>query len=369
MATNISELRRDLGQCFFIGFEGIELPASAQAFIKENSIGGVTLFANNYENPAQVAELINSIQALRGDAPPLVIAVDHEGGRVQRFKKHFTKFPEARVIGDQNSPKLAFEVAEIMARELKTVGVNLNYSPVADINTNPSNPVIGRRAFGETEDQVSKMVSAFVRGFLTHGVQSCVKHFPGHGDTSQDSHFHLPKVKTKLETILDREVKPFLKAFKSKCEMVMTAHIIIEDVDPKTPATLNKKFLQEILRDQLRYRGLIISDDMEMKAMTDHFGQVEAPLRALEAGVNVLLYHTEAAQAPAFEGLLSKLSSSEGAEARRNLADSAKKVTDFRARHFADYKPVYIPEIASQIGTKESLALAAKLEKLASAQA
>lgn len=368
MAANTSELRKQLGHCFFIGFDGLELSTSVQDFIRNNEIGGVTLFANNYDSPAQLAELINSIQALRGAQPPLMICVDHEGGRVQRFKKPFTKFPEARAIGDQDSPKLAFECSEIMAKELRTVGVNVNFAPVADINTNASNPVIGPRAFGETEEQVSKMVSAYVRGFLTNGVQCVVKHFPGHGDTSKDSHFHLPRVQTSLETLLARDTKPFLKAFKSRCELVMTAHIIVESVDPGVPATLSKKILGDLLRNQLRFRGLIFSDDMEMKAMTDHFGEVEAPMRALAAGVNILLYHTEPFETKAFEGLMSKLTTPEGAEARAALEASAKRVTEFRAKAFADYKPVYIPEIASVIGSKAHLDFARKIEKLSGEQ-
>lgn len=363
--SKTAELRKLLGQCFFIGFDGLELPNSIQNFIKENSIGGVTLFANNYESPAQVAELINSIQALRGDAPPLAICVDHEGGKVQRFRKHFTRFPEARVIGDQDSPKLAFDCAEVMARELKAVGVNINFTPLADINTNPSNPVIGRRSFGETEERVSKIVSAYVRGFLTNNVQCVVKHFPGHGDTSQDSHFHLPKIKTPLNTILEREVKPFVKAFKSHCELVMTAHIIVQDVEPKLPATLSRKILQDVLRNQLRFKGLIFSDDMEMKAIADHFGEGEAPLMALDAGVNILLYHTEPAQTRAFDSMMSKLTTPEWGSARTVLEQSAKMVTDFRTRHFMPYKAIYIPEITNVLGSPEHAALAQKLEQLA----
>lgn len=358
-----AELRRLLGQCFFIGFDGTELPASTEKFIKENSIGGVTLFANNYANPGQVAELVNCIQEARGSNLPLAIAVDHEGGKVQRFKKPFTKLPEARVIGDHDSPKMAFELAELVARELRTVGINIVFAPVADINTNPNNPVIGNRSYGDNEERVSKMVSAMVRGYLTAGLQCVVKHFPGHGDTSQDSHFHLPKVKTPIETIMNREVKPFAKAFKSHCELVMTAHIIVEASDPKIPATLNKKILQDILRTQMRFRGLIISDDMEMKAIADHFGEIDAPLKALEAGVNVLLYHTEPVCARVFEGLMSKLTSPEGKAAAAALEASAKRVSEFKAKNFANYKPVYIPEIAAIVGSQDHLDFVAKFEK------
>lgn len=365
MANDTARIRKLLGQNFFIGFEGYELPASVEKFIKDNGIGGVTLFANNYESPAQVAELVNHIQSLSPELP-LVIAVDYEGGRVQRFKKPFTKIPEARVIGEQDSPKLAFECGELMARELKAVGVNVVFAPVADINTNVKNPVIGRRAYGETEEQVTKMVSAVVRGFLTGGVQCVVKHFPGHGDTSQDSHFHLPKVTTPLETLLEREFKPFTKAFKSRCQLVMTAHIIVEALEPKLPATLSKKIVQDLLRKELRFRGLIFTDDMEMKAIADHFGAADAPLMALEAGCDILLYHTEPAQTVAFEGLLSKLTSPAGAAALTSLEQSHQRLVEFKKETLLPYKPIYIPEISNVIGSPAHLAFAQTLDKLAS---
>lgn len=144
----------------------------------------------------------------------------------------------------------------------------------------------------------------------------------------------------------------------------MTAHIIVEAVEPNLPATLSKTILQGILREQLRYRGLIITDDMEMKAIADHFGSVDAPLKALEAGADILLYHTEPVEVPVFEGLMSKLTSPEGAEALKNLQLAAKRVEEFKKKHFLPYKPVYIPEIASIIGSPQHLALAQKLEKL-----
>lgn len=349
----VNRARKLLGQCFFIGFDGLEIPDSIAKFIKTNSIAGVSLFANNYESPAQVAELNNSIQALRTDELPLGIAVDHEGGKVQRFKDPFIVFPEAHEIGIKDSPKLAFECAQVMAEELKAVGCNIIYAPVADINTNPKNPVIGKRAFGDTEEHVSKMVTAYVRGFITHGVQPVVKHFPGHGDTTQDSHFHLPKINTPLETLMERETRPFVKAFKSRCNLVMTAHIIVESVDQKLPATLSEKVLQGILRDQIRYRGLIVSDDMEMKAISDNFGEVEAAIMAIEAGCDILLYHTEPFQIRAFDGILSKLTSPEGAKALKRLEESAKRVEEFKKKNFLPYTPVSVPEISKIIGKKD----------------
>ncbi|MBI2606606.1 MAG: beta-N-acetylhexosaminidase [Deltaproteobacteria bacterium] len=373
--ADTDEIRKLLGQCFFIGFEGPELAPEVTKFITDNAIGGVTLFANNYESPAQVAELANSIQAIRPKNPlfgldgvPLVIAVDHEGGKVQRFRKPFTRFPEAHAIGDLDSPKLAFEIAEAQAKELRAVGINVVYAPVCDINTNPDNPVIGRRAFGETEERVTKMVSAVVRGFVTNGVQPVAKHFPGHGDTAKDSHFHLPRVKTTLETLRGRELRPFSKVFRSRCSMAMTAHIIVETIDPKLPATLSPKIIQGLLREELRFAGLILSDDMEMKAVADHWGEIDAALMALEAGVNVLLYHTMPFITRVFEPLLAKLTSPEGARALAMLEASANRVLDFKKANFASYRPVYIPEIEAVVGSKEHQDLLKKVEKLIGAE-
>lgn len=358
-----SEIRKHLGRCLWIGFDGLELPTNVAKFIRENFIGGVSLFSCNYKSPEQVAKLNGQIQAARAPGePPLAIAVDHEGGKVQRFRKPFTHFPEVRVLSEMNSPKLAFECAEIMAKELKAVGVNVIYAPVADINTNPENPIIGRRSFGETEEIVSKMVSAQVRGFVTGGVEPVVKHFPGHGDTSQDSHTHLPRVSTPLQTILDREIKPFIKGFKSHCAFVMTAHIIVDSVDPKVPATLSAKILNELLREQCRFKGFIISDDMEMKAIADHYGPIDAPVDALAAGVDLLLYHTMPAVEAMFEPVLEVLSSAKGARALENLEKSSERFLQFRKEKFSDYKAQSKDQLMKHIGTPQNLAVEAKIK-------
>ena len=245
--STLDEAQNKLGELFLVGFDGETLSDDTSAFLSQAGIGGVILFSRNYKNPTQVAELINEVQECRAEFP-LWISVDQEGGQIQRFKEGFTQFPTAKDIGNSSSPKVAFTVAEIMAKELRAVGVNLNFAPVADINTNPENPVIGDRSYGETEEKVTRLVTAMVRGLITNGIQPCVKHFPGHRDTSVDSHFDLPKVNTSLETLRDREFRPFVKCFKSRCNMVMTAHILNEAIDPDYPATLSKKTLTDLLR-------------------------------------------------------------------------------------------------------------------------
>jgi len=301
MGTRETALKR-LGELFLIGFEGKSLSDDTSAFLSQAGIGGVVLFAKNYENPAQLAELIAQVQECHTDLP-LWVAVDQEGGRVQRFGAPFTRIPPAAVIGRSGSPKTAYTAAEVCAKELKAVGVNVNFAPVCDILTNPANPVIGDRAYGTNEDDVSKMVSAIVRGHIVQGVQPCVKHFPGHGDTTEDSHFKLPSVSTDLATMREREFRPFVKCFKSRCAMTMTAHLLAPALDPDRPATLSHKILQDILRQELRYSRLIVSDDLEMQAITDHFGPEEAPKLAIEAGCDLLIHRSEKAARHAYQSL------------------------------------------------------------------
>jgi beta-N-acetylhexosaminidase len=349
---------RALGELFIIGFNGLEISTDTSAFISQAQIGGVILFSHNYENPGQVAELSNQIQECRSHLP-LWISVDHEGGKVQRFKKGFTRIPDAAAIGAMDSPKLAFEISEVIAKELKAVGVNLNFCPIADIATNPKNPVIANRAFGSHEETVSKMITAMVRGHLVNGVQPCVKHFPGHGDTSTDSHFALPRVDTPLDILRQREFIPFLKAFKSKCSMVMTAHILTSKVDPKVPATLSKFFLQDILRKELNYSKVIISDDMEMKAITDHFGAEEAPRMALEAGCDLLCYRTEAASRHAYESLVKFIEN--GTLSAEKVLESAERIRTLKKSTLHPYHPIPISTVSGKLGIPEHIEILQKV--------
>lgn len=336
--SKIDQAKERLGELFIMGFNGTELADDTSAFISQARIGGIILFTPNYENPAQVTTLINQVQECRGGDLPLWITVDHEGGKVQRFKTGFTRLPEADAIAKKDSPKLLFELSEMVAAELKAVGINVNFAPVADINSNPKNPVIGNRAYGNDEDTVSKMVSAFVRGHLHQGVQPCVKHFPGHGDTTVDSHFALPKVTDSLDSLREREFKPFVKAFKSGCRWVMTAHLMNSNLDPDFPATLSKKTLTALLRDEMRYTGLIISDDLEMKAIADHYGPEEAPRLAIEAGCDLLIYRSEAATRHAYACLLKALD--EGRLNPERVLDSADLSMDLKREFLIPYGPL-----------------------------
>lgn len=356
--SNIDAARKALGQLFIIGFSGLELAEDTSAFLSQAGIGGVILFSPNYENPGQLAELVNQVQECRVGTP-LWISVDHEGAKVQRFRKGFTRIPDAATLGACNSPKLTYELSEMIAQELKAVGVNINFFPVADIATNPKNPVIGARSFGDNEELVTKMVTAMVRGHLTAGVQPCVKHFPGHGDTSTDSHFALPRVDTPLEILREREFRPFVRAFRSHCALVMTAHILNPSLDPRLPATLSPTIIRDLLRKELRYNRLVVTDDMEMKAITDHFGAEDAPRMAIEAGCDLLVYRSEAAGRHAYASVLKALD--EGKLNPAHVMEAHGRIMSLKKETIADYHPVPIAELGQKIGTPEHQALVERL--------
>ncbi|MBI3534170.1 MAG: beta-N-acetylhexosaminidase [Deltaproteobacteria bacterium] len=357
--STIEDAKNQLGELFIIGFNGFELSDDTSAFISQAKIGGVILFAANYDNPAQVTELIRQVQEGRSGLP-LWIAVDHEGGKVQRFRKGFTQIPSAETIGKANSPKLTFQISEIMATELRAVGVNLNFCPVADIWTNPKNAVLNTRTYGQTEDQVSKMVTAMVRGHVIQKVQPCIKHFPGHGDTFVDSHFVLPKVNTPIDVLQNRELKPFYKALRSHCSCVMTAHILNPTIDPDFPATLSKKTIQNLLKQQNRASPIIISDDLEMKAITDNYGLADAPRLALEAGCDILIYKTEATARKAYDALLKSLEDNKLDPGI--VLEAAKHVRTFKQSALMPYEPPAMTELSTKIGIEEYKKIIEQLE-------
>lgn len=286
-------MQKQIGQLFTIGVRGTELTKDEQDFIVKNNIGGICLFGRNVESPEQIHNLCSQIQGLRTKLPgqhPFLISIDMEGGRVHRLKPPFTQWPSLELLGKLDSTSLAFKFALMMGDELRSVGINLDFAPCMDVLTNPENPVIGDRSVSSDPEMVSKISSALVRGYIKSGIIPCGKHFPGHGNTMVDSHEELPKEQTTLEHLMEVELQPFKKAFRARLEMIMTGHILFENVDPENPVTLSKKFLKDILRDELKYRHLIVSDDLDMKALANYHETADIPVKALEAGCDMLLY-------------------------------------------------------------------------------
>lgn len=337
-----------LGQVIMTGIEGLTLRPDEAEFLEKENIGGVLLFSRNFDSPAQLAELVNSIQKCRREYP-LLIAVDHEGGRVIRFKTHFTQFPAMMDIARLDSPKICFHVAKIMAEELASCGINLNLSPVCDITNNPNNKVIGDRAFGTDEETVSKYVSSVIRGFQTHGVMACAKHFPGHGCTTKDSHDDLPVIKKSMEELRNVEFQPFIKAVKSRVEFMMMAHLQVDAIDEKYPTSLSEK-AHEIVREEFRFKKVIISDDMQMGAIVKKFGADEAAVQAIRAGADIIEYRDMAEAEKALSALRQALKVKE--LKNEDLLAKVARITELKQLYLSDYKPIYIPEIAKKIGIR-----------------
>ena len=289
-------MRDKIGQLMIIGLRATTLSQDEAEFIVRNNIGGVILFPRNIESPEQLHAFCSSIQQLRHktrDKLPLFISIDMEGGRVARLKKPFTEWPPLARLGALDSTSLSFKMALAMGAELSAVGINLDFAPCVDVLTNPANKVIGDRSISNDPEMVAKHASALVRGYIKSGVIACAKHFPGHGNTLVDSHEDLPVEEADMQRLKDVELVPFKKTFRARVDMVMTSHIRFPKIDPKWPCTLSEIFVKDLLRKELRYRNLIITDDLDMKALANHFDRKEIPVRALEAGCDILLYCNE----------------------------------------------------------------------------
>ena len=274
------------------GFEGTTLTQETEDLIRNHHVGGLILFSRNYENPEQLHTLIRDLQDVAASTStglPLFISVDQEGGRVARLTEPFTKYPPLCCLGNAQSETLAYRFGQSLAAELMDVGINMDYAPVLDVHTNPENPIIGDRAFASDPDMVVKLANSFIKGFKEKGMIPVGKHFPGHGDTHVDSHLELPTVTRDAATLEAVELVPFRETIAQGLEVIMTAHVIYTAWDEKNTATFSKTILQDILRQQLGFQGVIMSDDLEMKAVEKYFPLDAFPRMGVEAGVDIFL--------------------------------------------------------------------------------
>ncbi len=276
-----------------------ELNEEIKEIIAKYNIGSVVLFSQNFQNKDQTKKLIYDLQKAAKDAgnPPLFICVDQEGGRIERFAFDRETLKNNSEI---KTAKQAFKKGKIIGKELKELGINCNFAPVVDINSNPENPVINVRSFGENVKVVSKFGKKFMKGLHSQNIISTAKHFPGHGDTKVDSHFGLPRIDKTLEELENMELKPFKAMIDSGVDMVMSAHIELPQIEKNTviskkdgeqiflPATLSKTILTNLLRNKLNFNGIIITDAMDMKAISENFGESEATRLAIKAGVDMV---------------------------------------------------------------------------------
>ena len=280
--------RRHIGQLVVAGFSGTSLPVELRELAREFDLGGVVLFSRNIEAPLQVAEVAYAAQQL-GVETPLWVSVDQEGGRVQRLRAPYTEWPPLSTLGRSADLELTKRFARALARELRVVGVTLDYAPVLDVNTNLDNPVIGDRAISTNSEEVAMHGAAIVRALQEEGVAACGKHFPGHGDTDLDSHHDLPVVRHEAARIREVELLPFRAAIDAKVATLMTAHVLYPAFDDEVPATLSASVVTGLLRNELQFDGLIVTDDMRMGAIGKYRDTAEASVQAVAAGCDMVL--------------------------------------------------------------------------------
>ncbi len=282
-------LDEKIGQMFIVGFEGMQPNNQLKKMIMDNKVGGVILFQRNIKSPDQLLGLLNSIKDINMDAIPLFISVDEEGGKVSRMPDQVRDLPSPGSIGEVNDKGLSYKIGALLAEQLKAFGFNTNFAPVLDIWSNPKNTVIGERAFGNTPEIVGSLGIEAMKGIRDNGVISVVKHFPGHGDTIVDSHVGLPKVEYDLERLRSFEFLPFQAAVDNEADAVMVAHIQMTKIDPEYPASLSKALISDVLRKDMGFDGLVVTDDMTMAAIIENYTIEDAVVGSITAGSDIIL--------------------------------------------------------------------------------
>lgn len=281
-------LDEKIGQMILSGFNGTCFNEELNTLLNDFKVGGVILFSRNIEDSKQLKKLTSDIIDINQNIP-LFISIDEEGGRVSRLPKDIEKFESSKSIGDRGDEKYAYENGREIGGILKNHNINMNFAPVLDIYSNPKNTVIGDRAFGDNEKVVSSMGIATMKGLKDENIISVVKHFPGHGDTEIDSHLGLPIVEKNLKQLNELELIPFNKAIESGADAVMVSHILIKEIDDKYPATLSYTLINDILRNDMKFENIVITDDMLMKAITDYISIEEASVKSIKAGADIIL--------------------------------------------------------------------------------
>ena len=361
----MTALHRNAGQVVMVGFDGSEVPAELRTLAREWDLGGVVLFRRNVEAPEQVAELAFEVGSLAREAPPWV-GIDQEGGRVARLRAPFTEWPAMAHLGRHGADDLADRFARALAVELSAVGVNLDFAPVLDLYSETADPVIGDRALSSDAETAGRLGAGIIRGLQAGGVAACAKHFPGHGDTRVDSHRELPVVEHDPERLRAHEMVPFRAAVAADVAAVMTAHVVYPALDEARPATLSRPVVDGLLRRECGHRGLVVTDDLEMGAITAERTVEQAAVQSLAAGCDTVLVcgssverHVSVIEAiiHAVEAGELDLRRVEEARARQQRVKAAFLAGDRPGR------PLSRRQILERIGSAEHRALAAALAR------
>lgn len=284
-------LDEKIGQMIMVGIDGYDSDNNSRKLIEDYHVGGFVLLNQNVKNTDQLLKLINSLKSANASCNklPLFISVDEEGGKVDRMPRIIERYPTNEKIGSINNGSLSYNIGKSLADEIKAFGFNMDLAPVLDIKSNPRNTVIGNRAFGSKPDVVSKLGVQTMLGIQSENIIPVVKHFPGHGDTSTDSHKGLPVVNYDLERLKGFELLPFTAAVKNNADAVMVAHILLPKLDSSNPASLSKTMITDILRNQMGFHGVVITDDMTMGAIVKNYNIGESAVKSVVAGADIIL--------------------------------------------------------------------------------
>lgn len=357
------ELRRHIGQLLLAGFDGFAVPSDLKWLVRQFDLGGVVLSNRNVDRPEQVADLVREIEACAQELP-LWVAVDQEGGRVLRLGPPFTQWPPMATLGRSGSEQLAERFARALATELAAVGVSFDLAPVLDVHSNPANPVIGDRALSDQADTVARLGAVIIRALQVHGVAACGKHFPGHGDTSTDSHVDLPVVEHPPDRLEKVEYVPFRAAIAADVAALMTAHVLVAALDEEYPATLSRRILQGELREKLGFTGLVVSDDLDMAAISRTYSLERAAVAAIAAGCDVVLIAapSQERQALALEALIHAVEDGTLPETRATDAFACQRRVKERFLALRQGRPPVHPRVLrSLIGCAEHQAVAEEM--------
>jgi beta-N-acetylhexosaminidase len=290
-----------------LGFQGRELPAELVDLLGRG-LSGVALYPRNFRGPHELLWLTTAIR--KAASGRVLIGIDQEGGTKFSLGEPFTPWPSPSDLGLLGDPGTVEQIARATAVELRAIGINLNFAPMLDLATNPDSPVTSGRSFGSDPERVAQMGCAYLRGLQAEGILACAKHFPGHGDAAVDPHLDLPQFNGTRNRLMTRELVPFTAAIRAGVPLIMTAHILLPQIDPAAPASLSDEVLQTILRGELSFDGLILADDLGMGAIARNYGSAESAVRALRAGSDiVMLCHDWSAVAPALNAVARAIAS------------------------------------------------------------
>ncbi|WP_261304728.1 beta-N-acetylhexosaminidase [Paenibacillus andongensis] len=358
-AVTAMTLEEKVGQMIIAGIDEYSMNVQARELIETYHVGGIILYKPNVKNTTQLVSLVNELKQTNAvNKLPLWLGVDEEGGRVTRLPDEITKTPTSRDIGKTGRPVLAYQIGQLLGKELNAYGLNMDFAPDLDVNSNPNNPVIGDRSFGSNASIVSSFGVQMMNGLQNQQVVPVVKHFPGHGDTSVDSHVGLPVVQNDLARLRKLELVPFAEAIKHQADAVMVAHILLPKVDAQNPASMSKKMMTDLLRKEMGFEGLIMTDDMTMGAIIKNYDLGEAAVKSVLAGANIVMVGHEYEKVVTVINALRKAVQS-GQIPMETIDQSVRQVTKLKQKYQLHDRPIQVPdtkklnaEVQSVLGTK-----------------